>query len=66
MRTLLSAVTFLLMAGSLALVNDPIPLPEGAVARFGLGQVAQSVAYHCLRWDDGWTSVRWTVCLAGV
>jgi hypothetical protein len=48
MRTLLSAVTFLLMAGSLASVNDVIPLPEGAVARFGLGQVAQSGVYHCL------------------
>jgi hypothetical protein len=47
MRTLLSLVTSLLVAGALASVNDAIRLPEGAVARFGLGQVAQFGVYHC-------------------
>jgi hypothetical protein len=50
MRTLLSLVTSLLVAGALASVNDAISLPKGAVARFGLGQVAQSGVYHWISW----------------
>jgi hypothetical protein len=46
MRTLLSLVTPLLVAGALASANDASPLPEGAAARFGIGQVAQSGVDH--------------------